>query len=72
MKQKIKDFLITVWYYISYPFRRISERKIDRELARIAAEERAKLLTEKDVEFLKSLGIETTLEELRDRCRRSK
>ena len=67
---KIKDFLLTLWYYISLPYYRISTRNIDKKLTRIASEDKAKLLTEKDVKFLKSIGIETTLEELRNKCKK--
>ena len=63
---KIKNFFLTIWYYISFPYYWLSTRKIDKQLTKVAAEDRAKLLTEKDVEFLKSIGIETTLEELRN------
>lgn len=63
---KIKDFFLTLWYYISFPFYWLSTRKIDKKLKEIAAEDRANLLTEKDVEFLKSIGVKTTLEELRE------
>lgn len=66
MKQKIKDFFLTIWYYISFPYYWLATRKVEKKLKQIAAEDRAAMLTEKDVEFLKSIGIETTLEELRN------
>lgn len=69
MKQKIKNFFITVWYYICFPFLWLSTRKINKKLSQIAAEDRAALLTEKDVEFLKSIGVETDLEALRSGCK---
>ena len=69
---KIKDFFLTIWYYISFPYYWISTRKIDKKLTQIAAEDRAALLNEKDVEFLRSIGVETTLEELRNECKKPK
>lgn len=68
MKQKIKNFFITLWYYITFPYYWLSTRKVDKWLTQAAAEDRAALLTEEDVEFLKSIGVETTLEELRYYC----
>lgn len=55
-----------LWDYICLPFLWLSTRKIDKKLTQIAAEDRASLITEKDVEFLRSIGIETTLEKLRE------
>ena len=72
MKQRIKDFFFMLWYFISYPFCWRSIRKVDRWLAQAAAEDRAKLLTERDVEFLKSIGVDTTLDELREQCMKGK
>ena len=63
---KIKDFFILLWYYITYPFDWISTRKVRKKLEEAGAEWRASLITEKDVEFLRSIGVETTLEELRN------
>ena len=68
MKQKIKDFFIILWYYITFPYYFISTRKVRRWLEEAAAADRAALLTERDVEFLRSIGVETTLEELRESC----
>lgn len=68
MKQKIKDFFLMLWFYISFPYYWLSTRKIEKMLAEAAAKDRAALLTEKDVEFLRSIGVETTLEELRNEC----
>lgn len=65
MKQKIKDFFLTIWYYITFPYYWLSTRKVRKWLEEAAAEDRAKLITEKDVEFLKSIGVNLTLEELR-------
>ena len=70
MKQKIKDSFITLWYYITFPFNWLSTRKIDKLLTQVAAEDRAALLNEKDVEFLRSLGVNTTLEELRSESKK--
>ena len=41
-----------------------STRKIDKWLKQVAAKDRAALLTEKDIEFLRSIGVETDLETL--------
>ena len=70
MKQKIKDFFLTIGYYVFFPYYWLSTRKTDKFLTQVAAEDRAALLTEKDVEFLRSIGVETTLEELRNECRK--
>ena len=72
MKQKIKNFFITLWDYICLPFLWLSTRKIDKWLTQVAAEDRAALLTEKDVEFLRSIGVETDLETLRNKCKKVK
>ena len=69
MKQKITNFFLTLWYFISFPYYRISTKKIDKLLIMVAAEYRAALLTEKDVEFLKSIGIETDLKTLQGECK---
>lgn len=61
---KIKEFFEMVWYYISYPFTWRRDKKINQKLCEIAAEDRAALLNERDVEFFKSIGIETDLETL--------
>ena len=49
-----------------------STRKIDKWLKQVAAEDRAALLTEKDVAFLRSIGVETDLETLRNECKKVK
>ena len=72
MKQKIKNLFIMLWYYICFPFLWFSTRKIDKKLTKIAEEDRAALLTEKDVEFLRSIGVDTDLETLRNECRKVK
>ena len=72
MKQNIKNFFIMLWYYICLPFNWLSTRKIDKKLTKIAAEDRANLLTEKDVEFLRSSGVETDLETLQNECKKAK
>ena len=56
---KIKNFFIALWNYICLPFLWLSTRKTEKKLKQIAAKDRAALLTEKDAEFLKSIGIET-------------
>lgn len=63
---KIKNFFRTIRYYIFFPYYWLTTEKIDKKLTRIAAEDRADLLTEKDVEFLRSIGVETDLETLRN------
>ena len=62
----IKNFFLACWYYITYPIYRLSTRKIDKKLTQIAAEDRAALLNENDVDFLRSIGIDTDLETLRN------
>lgn len=69
---KIKNLFATLWYYISFPYYRLSTRKIDKWLTKIAAEDMAALLNEKDVEFFKSIGIDTDLETLRNECKKVK
>ena len=69
---KIKNFFLTIWYYVSFPYYWLSTRKIAKKLSQIAAEDRAALLTEKDVEFLKSIGVETTLEQLQNECKNNR
>lgn len=69
MKQKIKNFFITFRDCICFPFLWLSTRKIDKKLTQIAAEDRAALIIGKDVEFLKSIGVETDLETLRNKCK---
>lgn len=63
---KIKEFFQTIWLYITYPFTWRKTKKLDKELRKIAADDRAVILNEKDVEFLKSIGIETDLETLKN------
>ena len=63
---KVKDFFLTVWYYITYPYYKLATRNVDKKLKKIAEEDRKALLNERDVEFLKSIGIETDLETLRN------
>ena len=63
--RRVKNFFITLWYYISFPYYWLTTRKTDKKLKQIAEEDRNSLLTENDVEFLKSIGIETDLETLK-------
>ena len=72
MKYKIKKFFTTLWYYLSFPFYKLYTRKVEKKLTRIAIENRADLLTEKDAEFLKTLGLEKDLETLRTECKKVK
>lgn len=69
MNMKIRDFFFMLGYYVTLPFNWPAIRKIDKTLARLAAEDRANAMTEKDVEFLRSVGIETDLETLRNGAR---
>lgn len=62
---KIKKFFSTIWSYITYPYYWITTRKIDKKLTQIAEKDRRSLITEKDVEFLKSISIETDWETLK-------
>ena len=66
MKQKIKNIFTTLRNYLCLLFLWLSTRKIDKKLTKIAAEDRSALLNENDVEFLRSIGGETTLEKLRE------
>ncbi len=70
MKNKIKNFFKTVWDYIRLPFLVLSSRKTEKKLKRAAAEDKAEIFTEKDVEFLKSVGVETDLETLQNNCKK--
>ena len=70
MKQKIKGFFKTLWDYICLPFLWLSTRKIDKWLTQVAAEDRAAILNEKDVKFLKSIGVEMYLERLRNESKK--
>ena len=54
---KIKRFFQILWHCISFPYYWFTTRKIDKKLTRIAEEDRMALITEKDVEFLKSIGV---------------
>ena len=63
---RIRDFFQTVWYYLTYPYQRIRTRRVDKILGEAAAEDRAAVLNESDVEFFKSIGIETDLETLKN------
>ena len=66
---KIKEFFLTVWDLITCPFTWRKDKDFKRKLTQIAAEDRATLLNEKDVEFLRSIGVETTLKDLRNECK---
>ena len=70
MKQKIKDFFLAIWYYLTFPYYWLSTRKVEKRLYQ-AAEEWKASATEKDVEYLRSIGIETDLETLRNGCKKN-
>lgn len=63
---KIKKFFQTVWDYITLPYYWITTIGVDKKLLKLAEEDRTSLTTEKDVEFLKSLGVDVDLETLRN------
>ena len=64
--KSIKNFFKAVWEYLTFPYNWLTTRKIDKKLRKIAEEDRKSLITEKDVEFLKSIGVETDLKTLRN------
>lgn len=72
MKHKIKNLFIMLWNDIRLPFLRLSTKKINKILTLISEKDKANLLTEKNVEFLKSLGIDTNLKRLRKKCKSGK
>ena len=43
-----------------------TQKEVDRKLRKIAKENRKSLITEKDVEFLRSIGIKIDLETLKN------
>lgn len=61
---KIRKFFRILWDYIKFPYYWLTTRKIDRKLNEISEEDKNSLITEKDVEFLKDIGIETDLERI--------
>lgn len=61
---KIKEFFLLIWYYVTYPFVRKRNRKIDEKLREIAREDMSKF-TEKDEEFLKSVGVNIDSENIK-------
>ena len=69
--QKISNFFQTLWYCVCFPFLWLSTRETDRQLKLAAIEDRAALLTEKDAEFLRSVGVETDLETLKNGGKKS-
>ena len=62
---RIKEFLLIIWYFISYPFTRRKDKERQKKLKEIAEEDLNSRYTERDVEILRSIGIETDLETLR-------
>ena len=54
---RIKEFFQILGYYISYPFTQKKDRERDRKLREIAKEDMNSSLTERDIEFLKSIGV---------------
>lgn len=47
--------------------KKYSDKEFEKLLDQIAAEDRVALITEKDVEFLRSIGIDTDLETFKKR-----
>ena len=47
--------------------KKYTDKEFEKFLEQIAAEDRAALITEKDIEFLRSIGIDTDLETFRKR-----
>ena len=62
---KIKKFFCILWDYITYPYYRLTAGSFEKKLNKIIEEDKKSLITDKDVEFLKSIGIETDLETLK-------
>ena len=56
--KKLKNFFIAVWDYLTFPF--------DKKFRKFAEEELNSHYNEKDVEFFRSIGIETDLETLKN------
>lgn len=54
---KIKKFFKTLKDYIAYPFNAVTIARIDKKLRKIAEEDRNSLINEKDIEFLKGIGV---------------
>lgn len=72
MKEQVKEFFITLWYIIAAPYYWLTTRKVAKRLDELGEEWRRSLITERDVEFLRSIGVETDLETLRNTCKRKK
>ena len=63
---KIKIFFQTLWGYIIYPYYWLTSKSVEKKFNKIIEENKKSLITEKDVEFLKSIGVETDLETLKN------
>lgn len=60
---KIRKFFSALWDYITFW---LPARKLDKKLTKLAEADKKSLITEKDVEFLKNIGIETDLKSLKN------
>ena len=63
---RIKEFFKTVWGCITFPFNWLTARKFEKKFTERVEKDKRAMITEKDVEFLKSIGVETDLETLRN------
>ena len=63
---KIKEFFLTIWYLISYLFTWRKDKQFAEKLQEIAEQDRRNMLTERDVEILRSVGVNTDLETLKN------
>lgn len=55
---RIKEFFITVWCFITFPYNWLTARKFEKKFTKYVEMDKKSMFTEKDVEFLKSLGVE--------------
>lgn len=60
-----------LWVYITFPCYWFATKKIETKLTQMAKQDRSSLMTENDVEFLRTIGIEADLETLRNGGRKS-
>lgn len=55
---KIKEFFITVWCCITFPYNWLISRKFEKRFTEYIEKDKKSMITEKDLECLKSLGVE--------------